>query len=55
MFELTSEFGEIYEGHIIRINQEKLVLLLASTNHSYIKLSQIDNLENPLDEPVEFH
>jgi hypothetical protein len=52
MFELTSEFGDIYEGHIIRINKEKLVLLLASTYHSHIKFSQCENLENIPDEPV---
>lgn len=52
MFELTSEFGDIYQGHIIRINQEKLVLLLSSTFHSYIQLSQPSNLENITDESV---
>lgn len=55
MFELTSEFGDIYEGHIIRINQEKLVLLLTSTYHSHIKLSQPKNLKNIPDEPVNIH
>lgn len=43
MFELTSTFGDIYEGHIVRINNDKLVLLLASTYHSNVKLSQITN------------
>ncbi|UJR22823.1 hypothetical protein I4U23_025853 [Adineta vaga] len=43
MFELTSTFGDIYEGHIIKINKDKIVLLLASTYHSNIKLSQVAN------------
>ncbi len=55
MFELTSEFGDIYEGHIIRINKEKLVLLLASTYHSRIKFSQSKNLKNIIDQPVKNH
>ncbi|CAF3669561.1 unnamed protein product [Rotaria sp. Silwood1] len=46
MFELTSEFGDIYEGHIIRINKKKLVLLLASTYHSNIKLVQSHDFKN---------
>ncbi len=55
MFELTSEFGDIYEGHIIRINNDKLVLLLASTYHSHIQFSHSKNLENIIDEPVDNH
>ncbi|CAF0769866.1 unnamed protein product [Adineta steineri] len=47
MFELTSEFGDIYNGHIIRINKDKLVLLLASTHYSDMKITQTkDDLAN---------
>ncbi len=53
MFELTSEFGEIYEGHIIRINKEKLVLLLASTHHSDIKLAQSEDDPANLDAKID--
>ena len=55
MFGLTSVFGDIYEGHIIRINKNKLVLLLASAHHSHIKLSRAENLANIPDEPVHIH
>ncbi|CAF4265277.1 unnamed protein product, partial [Rotaria sp. Silwood2] len=54
MFELTSEFGDIYEGHIIRINNEKLVLLLASTYHSDIKLTQSDDFKNIINDSTNF-
>ena len=57
MFELTSDFGDIYEGHIIRIkneenNQEKLVLLLASARHSDVKLTPLKDLENIIADPA---
>ena len=52
MFDLTSEFGDIYEGHIIRINKEKLVLLLASAYHSNIQLNQSEDLRNDLDDDL---
>ena len=53
MFGLTSAYGDIYEGHIIRMNKEKLVLLLASANHSHIQLSSPVNLKNIPEEPVD--
>lgn len=52
MFGLTSAFGDIYEGHIIRINGDKLVLLLASAHHSHIQFSLPSNLPDIPDEPV---
>jgi hypothetical protein len=52
MFELTSDFGEIYEGHIIRINKQKLVLLLASADHSDIELARPTNLNYINESPV---
>ncbi|CAF1222036.1 unnamed protein product [Adineta ricciae] len=42
MFDLTSAFGDLYEGHIIRINNDKLILLLASAHHSHVKFAQVD-------------
>jgi hypothetical protein len=57
MFDLTSDFGDIYEGHIIRIkheenNEEKLVLLLASASHSNVKLTPLKDLENISADPA---
>ncbi len=52
MFELTSDFGEIYEGHIIRINKQKLVLLLASADYSDIKLAQPNEIKTMNENPV---
>lgn len=52
MFDLTSDFGDIYEGHILRINHDKLTLLLSSTDHSYIKLSSAKHIEHLVDKPV---
>lgn len=52
MFELTSDFGDIYEGHILRINSDKLIMLLSSTDHSYIKLSSSNHIPNMIDKPV---
>lgn len=51
MFELTSEFGDIYEGHIVRLNKEKLVLLLASTYHTYAKLVHREVLKTIINNP----
>ncbi|CAF0888177.1 unnamed protein product [Adineta ricciae] len=42
MFDLTSTFGDLYEGHVIRINNDKLILLLASVHHSHVKFAQVD-------------
>lgn len=52
MFGLTSTYGDIYEGHIIRMNKEKLVLLLASAHHSHIQFSSPVNLKTIPDESV---
>ncbi|CAM4915049.1 unnamed protein product [Rotaria socialis] len=54
MFDLTSEFGDLYEGHIIRINKEKLVLLLASTYYSDVKLAQSEDLEQIINNSIAF-
>lgn len=53
MFGLTSTYGDVYEGHIIRMNKEKLVLLLASAHHSHIQLSSPVNLKSIPAEPVD--
>ena len=42
MFDLTSAFGDLYEGHIIRINNDKLILLLASAHYSHVKFAQMN-------------
>ena len=52
MFDLTSEFGDIYEGHVIRINNEKLVLLLASAHHSNIKLTRFADFNEMTPDPA---
>ena len=52
MFDLTSEFGDIYEGHIVRMNNERLVLLLASAHHSSIKLTRFADLNETTPDPA---
>lgn len=52
MFELTTAFGDIYEGHIVRINQSKLVLLLSSTYHSDVKLARFKNCKEIMNNSI---
>jgi hypothetical protein len=49
MFGLTSSFGSLYEGHIIRLktdtnDQTRFVLLLASTHHVHVQPILSDDL-----------
>lgn len=55
MFQLRSDYGDLYEGHLIRIDDEnsirqRTILLLASTFHADMKLTSLKNLT--LDDPA---
>ena len=50
MFQLRSDYGDLYEGHLIRIDDEnsirqRTILLLASTFHADMKLTSLKKFD----------